>query len=951
MFTFVMQKILHKKWMIISLLIGNILLISITCCNPMYMKAALQKTLTSTLSDYYEENDTYPGMVTSTLYFTKGIGNNITSPVFMDYDLIDDNIISEIDIPLLHNITFYSTKHRNVTPELERDTPRSNTAGLSFISGIEDHAKIVMGRMYSPTPDSDGVIECIISEKTMIQMGLLLDEIVTMDDMIDNNGNPYRFKIVGVFEAASSNDVYWSACTPSGYGRVFVMDKNVFMENIYYGENIHCMFNCKWNLIFDYTQITVNQTDELLERAAYLTAEAETNKTTTFEANFVTPLSLFAPTAAKISVSMWILQVPIFVLLAAFIFMVAKQMLDMEQNEIAMLKSRGVSKMQIVFVYFLQSLILALVSYVVSIPLAYLICKVIGSTNTFMEFVARKALVIEINETVLLYGLIAAGVSILFMTLPSFAHAGVTIVEHKRKLQRKDKPFWQKMFLDVILFAISLYGYYNFNKQSELLETMVQSGESLDPLLFLNSSLFIISAGLLSLRILPLITWLVYQLGRFFWSPALYASFLHIIRTKRKQGFICVFIIFTIAMGIFNANTARTININVENSIRHETGADIVLKEKWKDNSYLFEDYPDLELVYYEPDYSKYTDCEDIASVTKVFRDNYVRVSINQQSSQGTQSSSSRNIRGCQLLAIDTKEFGETACMKEDVLPAHFYEYLNLISQNPQAVILSQSFADTFGLQVGDVIYYTCNGSQSSCIGTVYAFVDEWPGFVSSYTAVGEDGVTYEYLSYLVVSHYSQVINTIGNKPYEVWIKTNGSSHFIYDLADEHEISFTKFLDTDALLTEARNQSVYQLTNGLLTINFIVVLTLCTVGFLIYWILSIKSRELLFGVYRAMGMSMREVITMLINEHLFISFLSVAIGAVIGIIASKLFIPLIEIAYKLENQTLPVEIASSTEDMISIGGTVGVVFVGCLIILGILISRTKISQALKLGEE
>ena len=45
MFRFVIRKMVSKKWMVLALLIGNILLISITSGNPMYTQAVLQRTL------------------------------------------------------------------------------------------------------------------------------------------------------------------------------------------------------------------------------------------------------------------------------------------------------------------------------------------------------------------------------------------------------------------------------------------------------------------------------------------------------------------------------------------------------------------------------------------------------------------------------------------------------------------------------------------------------------------------------------------------------------------------------------------------------------------------------------------------------------------------------------------------------------------------------------------
>ena len=50
MFRFIFQKLLNKKWLILSILIGNILLVGIACCSPMYSHAALQKMLTKRMN-------------------------------------------------------------------------------------------------------------------------------------------------------------------------------------------------------------------------------------------------------------------------------------------------------------------------------------------------------------------------------------------------------------------------------------------------------------------------------------------------------------------------------------------------------------------------------------------------------------------------------------------------------------------------------------------------------------------------------------------------------------------------------------------------------------------------------------------------------------------------------------------------------------------------------------
>ena len=166
----------------------------------------------------------------------------------------------------------------------------------------------------------------------------------------------------------------------------------------------------------------------------------------------------------------------------------------------------------------------------------------------------------------------------------------------------------------------------------------------------------------------------------------------------------------------------------------------------------------------------------------------------------------------------------------------------------------------------------------------------------------------------------------------------------------ENETGVT-FKDVAEQLVEKKNDPIFQGTNGILTVGFIVVLLLCMVGFLIYWVLSIRSRALQFGIFRAMGMSMREILTMLINEHFYISALSIAVGVLVGEMTSRLYMPLIQMAYAASDSSLPLRVVSEAGDLGRILLIVGVLLAVCLAVLGTLISRMKIAQALKLGED
>lgn len=941
MLRFVLHKLVSKKWLALCLLIGNILLTAVASSNPLYTDAILQRALTKHLSSALTEENVHPAELRFTRNdsYAKGTREDFQQHLAKVYDLTQ-----ELELPALLTLEEHTLKTNTAKLLGVRGDNRMYMLTMACLSDFESHIEMVAGSYFSDTVQN-GVIEAVVSQVVQRANNYLIGDEYEMPNVLQPDGTPYRLKIVGVYAASESSDVYWN-------GRSVNLNPNlVISEEVFKSCFSEVDTSCRTSYYLDYSVITPEAVDDILKELAVLTAELDDKAYGYFAENLSERLEEFQPEATQFRATLLVLYAPVFALLAAFIFMVSRQLMDLEENEIAVIVSRGSKKGQIVMLYFLQAAILALFGGIAGYPLGFLLCQLLGASNAFLEFVQRQALPLKMSWNSLCYAGGAAVVACLFMTMPVLRYANRSIVQYK--VQKQDQnivPFWQKIFLDVILLVISLYALYSFNNQRQHLAEQVLLQGSLDPLLYISSSVFILGAGLLGIRLVPYLIKLLFSIGRRFWSPALYTAGLRVIRTKNQQSFIMLFMVFTIALGIFNATSARTINSNAESRIQYMGGADIVMREAWG---------VDGETALTEPNFEKYFDIEGVESLTKVYYSEAASVTVDRE-----------KMNNVTLMGIQTKEFGQTAEFDSSLLPTHWYHYLNAMAQDPNGVLVSSNFRDK-GYALGDEISYRAEGSTESSgwiygygatiqlvqtegvtmTGTIYGFVDYWPAFAPVRTEVTDSGEVVQTENYLVVANLSQLQLVNGVAPYQIWLKMEDSTKPVYDFIEARGLVMNTFRDTSAELIETKNAPLFQGTNGILTANFIVVLMLCMVGFLIYWVLSIRSRELQFGIFRAMGLSMGEVITMLAVEQVLISGSAILIGVVVGALVTYLYLPLIQIAYSAADQVLPLELVTNSGDFIRLFAVIAFMVICCMVILAWLISKIRIAQALKLGED
>ncbi len=929
MYILIIQKLLHKKWMVLSLLIGNILLVAVAVSYPMYRNSSFQRMLTDEFRDYQEENGRWPAVWAvshSRSLQREGVSyEQLTAYV--------ERCQAQLNVPLYREIEFLSTSLDDAHPVVEREEPLQRRLQITAISDLNEEVDVYAGRLPESGLAGDGCLEAMVGGAAADGLDILLDEVYEFDTLCWADGTPLRVRVVGMFRAVDQDSSFWMEA-PSSLHRDLIVPMDTYRE-YFLGEEQEYAFGCKKRIyqLWDYSAIAPEQVKDILRVSREL-VDAEKNGSLIQRNVYEGIIQGYSAKAKKVEASLMILQVPVLALLLAFIYMISSQMLTMEQNEISVMKSRGAKRGQIVQMYLIQNLFLGLLSLGAGLPLGGIFCSVLGTATDFMEFSGRRALHVKWSADVLWYAVAALLLMMVMTLIPVIGYSRVSIVNLKQSQMNRKSSLWKRMYLDVICLAVSLYGYYSFSRSRQRMMEQVLTGETLDPLLYLSSSLFLLGCGLLVLRLQPLLLRLLFRVGRKHMAPASYVAFVEGTRGARKKEFIMLFLILTVALGIHNTTVARTIVANAEKNAGYTTGADLVLKEVWKNIS-----RPGEPPVYVEPDYGKYDTIPDMTDHTRVLNTQFSMMHRNDK---------------MQLMGIVTDEFARVARMPDGLLPYDFYDYLNVLASSSNAALVSENYMTKLDYKLGDTLSLVDKNGETIRV-KIRGFFTYWPSYVPQSYSLNSDGSLAVNDRFMVVVNQAMLEQEQGEQgkvPYEIWFQADDGTDSLYLWLEEHpEVKLTKLVDLEEVREEVRDDTLFQGTNGILTMSFIVVLLLCGVGYLLYFILSIRSRELMFGVLRAMGMRKGEISRMLVLEQIFCGLYSVLMGTLIGLAGSHMFVPMIQNAYAASDQVLPLELITSRSDLMQLFGVIGAVMLVCLLVISRIVAHMNISKALKLGED
>jgi len=959
-FRTIFHRLTAQPFILFVVWLGFTCAIALSVSIPVYAEAAGYRLLINAISENQPPGTRLPPF---SLIFK--FGSASTRPIAFAQWQFADTVMQRLpdygfDLPMPPVIRYAASEKLEIRfPDAKPLTPSVTQARIGFITNLESHIRLVEGRMPAPW-DGVGTLEVIVAESTASKNTILLDDVYAAKKRGGKYALASDIRIVGIWQPRNDNDLYWF--TPAAaYSDVFFVSESTWSQFVN-RPPAEFVERAGWYVPYDGTGIRSNNTEIL--KNGIVTVNTEMGQLLPGVDLFKSPLEQLdqqRDEVRQLTVTLLLFGVPLIGLLIAFVWQLAGLLVARQELEIAVLRSRGVTRQQLLGMSAIEGSLIAVLAFVCGVPLALLVAYAIGLTQSFLRFGPLNVPPPTLLPQSWLHGALVASLAIPAILLPAMKFTSTTIVSLRQAQARQlQPPFIERFYIDALLLIPAWYGYQQLSVGGSLSVPGIATTDALsdpfrNPLLLLAPALFIGATTLLMIRFFPRIIRLVTVLGQALPGVATISALRQLARNPNTLRGPILLLILTISLATFTASMARTLDQYSIDRANYRSGADYRLLPRTMivtsvDVAGDEPNLPDpdllqggtqlssttgeqsavvsLDYVYFP--LSDFLQIPGISAVTPVAV-NKVDFVVNNQNSKGV------------MYAIDPSSFASVVAetWRSDYAERSLGEIINNMSVNMDDAVVSQAFAEANNLAIGDR----------------FSVVTDNLGTRTTVSVVVRDIVRYMPTLYnegphFVLLNYNYLTDELGGKfAYEIWLRSDTTTNRAAVQSMAYSLSLRVLPYTpDAFVSAEILQPQRQGLFGLLSIGFIATGIMSMIGLLAYVLLTLRKRSVEFGVLRAIGIRQRDLRRTLSLEQIITIGFSTVSGIGIGMLTSLLYLPFLKVRQGVYPDTPPFLVSFAQFDTVMILCVALVLMVGVIILELIIVQRMRIGEAVKLGE-
>ncbi len=820
---------------------------------------------------------------------------------------------------------------------------RDENRSLDYVSfgtteNIEAQVELVEGVFPPPAdPDPNSVIDVMIHEEFASEFGMQVGEIYSGYNWRLENDDPMQItaiRVAGIWRPRDDESEYWFY-RPNVFQDILLINEATYVNRL--APNTDSEINLAvWYLVTDGSTVNTSRVDELLRRHNDTEKIADQYLPGTYiQASPEEELKPYQRIVTVLTLTLTVFSIPIVALLIAFLIMLVGLVVDGQRNETAVMRSRGTSPFQVVGLTTVEGIIMGLIALVIGMIMATAFTQLIGTTRSFMDFRWGHHFIVSIPPTIGSTIALALAFTILIRVVPTIGAARHTIVSYKMDKSRLlQRPWWQRLGVDILLLALIGYFYYQVVQQGGLID--VEGGtRNIDeaynqPFVFLLPPLTIFALTLFILRFLPPILRFMAWLIQWSNSVGLLIVTRQLERSPGAYYLPLILLVTTISLGIYTASFARTIDRYLYEQQYYKVSADMSVRVFSQTGGGIpgagggSEEPPAYMHI------SEFTSMPHVSGATRI-GEYTAKARLTMTSVEG------------RYVGVDRADLGPVIFWRPDFAPYRLGYLTNALALQQDSVLVSREFLEQRGLDIGDLLELDIRSGGDvfkinlQIVGSLEYFPRWYPE---------EDGPLFVgNLDFLFEQARQELAHRVIAR-----IEPEFDSRVFTRALFDRGAAGVLIEEPTTRIEREQSRPERQGLFGLLSIGFITSSLATMIGFLLYTVFSYRRRYVELGILRAIGLSQASMMLSVAWELGLLIVMGLALGVGIGLVVSVLYIPYMQFVSSLEGIVPPYVITMAWTEIAQIVALFVGTFLLIMIILLVILRRMRIFQAVKLGE-
>lgn len=265
-------------------------------------------------------------------------------------------------------------------------------------------------------------------------------------------------------------------------------------------------------------------------------------------------------------------------ILTYYLALVSGLIVKSRSGEIAMLKSRGASTIQVGVLSLAEGLLLALPAVILGPLLALGLVRVLGSVFFGLGGGGDLSTVpVTLTSGAWLLGLAGGCLAVLVLTTLTLVAARQSIVEFLQVGARPPRtPFIHRYYIDLLFLALMGLLFWQIQSRgSFLVRSLGGQGLEIDYSMLLIPMMVLVAIGLVVLRAFPMVLALASRIVEPIGPSWLVHGLRHISRDPIVPGVLVVLLMFATALGVVGSSFSSTLERSQRDRALYAAGADL----------------------------------------------------------------------------------------------------------------------------------------------------------------------------------------------------------------------------------------------------------------------------------------------------------------------------------------------------------------------------------------